>query len=91
MRVKDEGKYLLLKQKYYLWCHLPAAQLTETFSEILGRQSRSGVAPEKQICVLGDFNIDLLKAQSESYYSHDLLLTLQSCYLIPTVDKPTRL
>ena len=43
----------------------------------------------RQICVLGDFNIDLLKAQS-SNYSHGFLLTLQSCYLIPTVDKPTR-
>ena len=43
----------------------------------------------KQICVLGDFNIDLLKAQS-STYSHDFLLTVQSCYLNPKFDKPTR-
>ena len=29
------SKYLLLKDKYYLWCRLPAARLTGTFSEIL--------------------------------------------------------
>ena len=34
-------------------------------------------------------NIDLLKTESTNY-SHDFLMTLQSCYLIPTVDKPTR-
>ena len=38
---------------------------------------------------MGDFNIDLLKFES-SQISHDFLTSLQSCYLIPTVDKPTR-
>ena len=38
---------------------------------------------------MGDFNIDLLEINISSF-SHDFLLTLQSCYLIPTVDKPTR-
>ena len=37
----------------------------------------------------GDFNIDLLKCES-SQISQDFLLSLQSCYLTPTVDKPTR-
>ena len=46
-------------------------------------------ALDKEICILGDFNIDLLKAQSP-YYSQDFLTSLQSCYLIPTVVKPTR-
>ena len=55
------------------------------FDETIEKFAASG----KQICVLGDFNIDLLKAQS-SNYSRDFLVTLQSCYLIPTVDKPTR-
>ena len=35
-----------------------------------------------------DFNIDLLKC--ETSYSHDFLSSLQSCFLIPYIDKPTR-
>ena len=38
---------------------------------------------------MGDFNIDLLKCET-SQISQDFLLSLQSCYLIPTADKPTR-
>ena len=38
---------------------------------------------------MGDFNIDLLKCET-SPFSHNFLLHLQSFYLIPTVDKPTR-
>ena len=38
---------------------------------------------------MGDFNIDLLKCET-SQISHDFLTSLQSCSLIPTVDKPTR-
>ena len=38
---------------------------------------------------MGYFNIDLLKCES-SQISQDFLLSLQSCYLTPTVDKPTR-
>ena len=37
---------------------------------------------------MGDFNIDLLKCES-SQISQDFLLSLRSCYLIPTVDKAT--
>ena len=43
----------------------------------------------KAIYVMGDFNIDLLKCET-SHFSHNFLLHLQSCYLIPTVDKPSR-
>ena len=38
---------------------------------------------------MGDFNVDLLKCET-SHFSHKFLLHLQSCYLIATVDKPTR-
>ena len=38
---------------------------------------------------MGDFNIDLLKCETSSY-SHDFLSSLQSCFLIPSIDKPTR-
>ena len=32
---------------------------------------------------------DLLKCETSSY-SHDFLSSLQSCFLIPSIDKPTR-
>ena len=38
---------------------------------------------------MGDFNADLLKCETSSY-SHDFLSSLQSCFLIPSIDKPTR-
>ena len=46
-------------------------------------------ATRKQLCILADYNLDLLKIES-SKYSHDFLMCLQSCYLIPTIDKPAR-
>ena len=65
--------------------HNSPERFQKYFEETIEKFAASG----KQICVLGDFNIDLLKAQT-SNYSRDFLVTLQSCYLIPTVDKPTR-
>ena len=47
------------------------------------------VSGDKDVHIMGDFNIDLLKCES-SQISQDFLLSLQSCYLIPTVDQPTR-
>ena len=47
------------------------------------------VSGDKDVYMMGDFNIDLLKCES-SQISSDFLLSLQSCYLIPTVDQPTR-
>ena len=44
---------------------------------------------EKLTSIMGNFNMDLLKCE-RSQISHDFLMSLQSCYLIPTVDKPTR-
>ena len=44
---------------------------------------------DKNVLIIGNFNIDLLKCET-SQISHDFLMSLQSCYLIPTVDKPTR-
>ena len=43
----------------------------------------------KDIVIMGDFNIDLLKCGS-SNYSLNFLSSLQSCYLTPAIDKPTR-
>ena len=42
----------------------------------------------KQLYILAVLNIDLLKF--ETRYGNDFLVSLQNCYLIPTIDKPTR-
>ena len=55
------------------------------FDESIEKFSSSG----KDIVIMGDFNIDLLKCGS-SNYSLNFLSSLQSCYLTPAIDKPTR-
>lgn len=55
------------------------------FDNALENYSNSG----KILYVFGDFNKDLLKFETCSL-SQDFLLSLQSCYLFPTIDKPTR-
>ena len=55
------------------------------FEETVEKLTSTG----EQLYIVGDFNIDLLKFET-SRYSPDFLLALQSCYLIPTIDKPTR-
>ena len=55
------------------------------FEEILEKFVSFG----KPIIIMGDFNIDLMKCETCNY-SQEFLLLLQSCYLIPTIDKPTR-
>ena len=55
------------------------------FEEVIEKM----VSDDKTVHIMGDFNIDLLKCET-SKISQDFLLSLQSCYLIPTVDKPTR-
>ena len=56
------------------------------FEEVIEKM----VSYDKTVYIMGDFNIiDLLKCET-SQLSQDFLLSLQSCYLIPTVDKPTR-
>ena len=55
------------------------------FDETIEKRASSG----KHIVIMGDFNIDLLNCASSSY-SHDFLSSLQSCFLFPSIDKPTR-
>lgn len=43
----------------------------------------------KSVYIMGDFNIDLLKSETCNF-SHNFLLSLQSCHFLPTIDKPTR-
>jgi hypothetical protein len=44
----------------------------------------------KSIYIMGDFNIDLLKAQA-CHFAQNFLFTLQSYALTPTKDKPTKI
>ena len=55
------------------------------FDETIEKLASSG----KHIVIMGDFDIDLLKCASSSY-SQDFFTSLQSCYLVLTIDKPTR-
>ena len=55
------------------------------FENVLEKYSST----QKNIYILGDFNIDLLKCEFCTY-SETFLLSLQSWYLFPTIDKPTR-
>ena len=62
----------------------------DDFLTYLDRTIEKMVSDDKDVYIMGDFNIDLLKCET-SQVSQDFLLSLRSCYLIPTVDKPTRL
>ena len=65
------------------------SQAPEYFQSYFEETVERLASANKNLYVIGDFNIDLLKCET-SKFSHDFLLTLQSFYLIPTVDKPTR-
>ena len=82
----DFGKVVF---RYFHFCVLPVGSLPLRIFSPRFCFHQDFAAITCSICILGDFNIDLLKAQN-SNYSQDFLVSLQSCYLIPTVDKPTR-
>lgn len=44
---------------------------------------------DKPLYIIGDFNIDLLKSET-CQFSREFFHLLQSCFLFPTIDKPTR-
>ena len=44
----------------------------------------------KSLCIMGNFNVDLLKSNSCSY-AENILLSCQSYSLLPSIDKPTRI
>ena len=73
-----------------MWHCLQATRLSKLFSNLqYFDESLEKYSDGKPVYVLGDFNLDLLKSESCNY-SHNCLLSLQSCHLIPTIDKPTR-
>ena len=86
-----------------LWVELSFASKKNIICGIIHRQHNSPerfldyfeqtlekfISTGKNVCVTGDFNLCLLKSEV-SEFSHNFLLSLQSCYLIPTIDKPSR-
>ena len=65
--------------------HNSPGQFIEYFNDTIEKLASTG----KMLYLMGDFNLCLLKTESSSY-SQDFLLALQSFYLLPTIDKPTR-
>ena len=61
----------------------------ENFLKYIEEAVEKYSAAGKNLCLLGDFNLFLQRMQT-CHYSHEFLLALQSCYLILTIDKPTR-
>ena len=86
------GLILLLSKRKVLFVasytdniiHHAPNRFQQYFDETIEKFTSSG----KHVVIMGDFNIDLLKCDLSSY-SHDFISSLQSCYLIPTIDKPT--
>ena len=66
--------------------HNSAKRFQEYFDDKLERL----ITSNKSIYIMGDFNINLLHAET-SCYAQDFLLSLQSFSFIATIDKPTRI
>ena len=46
----------------------------------------SAACAVKNLCLRGDFNLCLQRIET-CHYSHEFLLALQSCYLIPMIER----
>ena len=86
-----------------LWIEIQFSRKSNIFCGIIYRQHNSPqrfqeyfaltleklISSNKSVYIMGDFNINLLHAET-SCYAYDFLLSLQSFSFIPTIDKPTR-
>ena len=61
----------------------------QRFQEYFDETLEKLIASNKSVYIMGDFNINLLHAES-SRYAQEFLLSLQSFSFTPTIDKPTR-
>ena len=61
----------------------------ERFLEYFEQTVKKFISSGKIVCVMGDFYLCLLKSEV-SEFGQNFLLSLQSCYLIPSIDKPSR-
>ena len=60
----------------------------ELFQEYFDRRVENLSASGKQIFLMGDFNINVLRFH-DCKYAQNFMLSLQSFNLTPTIDKPT--
>ena len=86
-----------------LWIEIHSSQKCNIICGIVYRQHNSPqrfqgyfdetpdkvIASNKSVYIMGDFNINLLHAES-SHYAQEFLLSLQSFSFTPTIDKPIR-
>ena len=61
----------------------------QRFQEYFDETPEKVIASNKSVYIMGDFNINLLHAES-SRYAQEFLLSLQSFSFTPTIDKPIR-
>ena len=95
-KVSDEAFQSLwieiqLQQKSNIICGIIYRQHNspKRFQEYFDDKLERLITSNKSIYIMGDFNINLLHAET-SCYAQDFLLSLQSFSFIPTIDKPTR-
>ena len=95
-KVSDEAFQSLwieiqLPQKSNISCGIIYRQHNspKRFQEYFDDKLEKLITSNKSIYIMGDFNINLLHAET-SCYAQDFLLSLQSFSFIPTIDKPTR-
>ena len=72
-----------------MWHYISPTQQSRTFLKYFDDTVERLASSGNTLCLLGDTNLDLLKSAHDNF-SHDFLLSLLSCYLIPSIDKPTR-
>ena len=82
---------LLFEKKSNIICGIIYRQHNspESFQAYFNEALESFSLSDKAVYVMGDFNINLLNAETCNY-TKDFLLALQSYSFIPTIDKPTR-
>ena len=78
-------------QKYNIICGIVYRKrnIPQRFQEYFDETLEKLIASNKSVYITGDFNINLLRAES-SHYAQEFLLSLQSFSFTPTIDKPTR-
>ena len=83
---------LKFKSVNYLWFLYRQPNSPESFQNYFEDTLHKFAASSsnKSIYIMGDFNIDLLKAQA-CHFAQNFLFTLQSYALTPTKDKPTKI
>jgi len=82
---------ILPKSKHIICCIVYRQHNNpERFLDYIDHSLEPFIARGTPVIILGDFNIDLLKIL-HCNFAHNFLLSLQSCSMIPTIDKPTRL